>query len=160
MKAGDKVSDVVSHLHFAPTVLLLLLTLSVSLNGAGLSRAMGQAQCFATLSCSADTVCAGTVQAGDISIAAFTNQNRFTLGCLYHPKCLPGLASCDLPASLRWQSPEPWAAVVTLACSQRHENVCSWHDMMNSKVHLDTWKQRSLLKPAGKFGYFWFFSSF
>lgn len=82
MKAGDKVSDVVSHLHFAPTVILLLLTLPVSLNGAGLGRAMGQAGCFATLSCPADTICAGTVQAGDISTAGFTNHNRFTLGCL------------------------------------------------------------------------------
>lgn len=49
---------------------------------AGWRRAMGQARCFATLSCSADTICAGTVQAGDISSAGFTNQNRFTLGCL------------------------------------------------------------------------------
>lgn len=151
----------VSHLCFAHRVILLLLTFSISLSGAGSGRAMGQARCFATLSCSADTICAGTVQAGDISTAGFTNQNRFTLGCLYYPKCLPGLASHDdLPASLRWQSHDFWAAVVTLACSQRHENMRSWHDTMNSKVHLETWKQCSLLKPAGKFGYFSFFSFF
>lgn len=81
-KACDKGSDVVSHLCFAHTVILLLLTFSISLSGAGSGRAMGQARCFATLSCSADTICAGTVQAGDISTAGFTNQNRFTLGCL------------------------------------------------------------------------------
>lgn len=85
MKAGDKVSDVVSNLCFAPTVFLLLLTLSVSLNGAGLGRAMGQAQCSATLSCSADTICAGTVQAGDISTEGFT----IATGLL--------LAACSIP---------------------------------------------------------------
>lgn len=100
MKAGDEVSDVVSCLWFAPTVILLLLKFSISLNRVGSGRATGQAWCFATLSLSADKIRAGTVQAGDILTASFTSQNGFTLSCWYHPKRLPGLASRDVPARL------------------------------------------------------------